>query len=555
MEYNETDRIVEGYGNVSTIDNQGDFVSVTRMSELMPIYMKRGGILMDSHTNRHIGNILHWELRDKDGKDAIYLWAKIFNDYSIDNMVWKAIGNKHYTGFSFGGRSIDKDIKCDEGICFNNIKDLEVWEWSIVPKPANKESTFTKFNEIAKGDRMSTALVPRMENGDIVYDTAEMPMNDGMLNKADTEMEKGRRSEHQTEYFDEPVVTEEAHRDAQRAPSKRELGSNRRQEIEYDLSYETEPKDREPKSGPKDVAAERHYERKYKKLDVEKMDDYQPPGIQEEEKMSDEHTEIEKAGAQSRGPKQTSAKEYGERDSMDHSDFDAEYGRKGSQRTPSRHKLKPQDETSAQLYGSKHGKFDRDENLDFAASAFEESPKAAAKAQRIGKRTDRETEKMDNTHEVAKEDTPMTAPAEDAGNPMNKIISMLESIENRLTDLEGGAPEVEEKAELEDMPMEEEKAETPKKVTVPEPQKQQEDKILNKGEETPERLSDIVGELKKMGYDKVTTPKPSVSAEFPFGSGQTVGDLLNKSETGIVDIHSQLGNLSFKEIDGMFKGE
>ncbi|MCK5641858.1 MAG: HK97 family phage prohead protease, partial [Gammaproteobacteria bacterium] len=315
MEYNEADRIVEGFGNVSIIDNQGDFVSTTRISELMPTYMRRGGILMDSHTNRHIGNIIHWELREKDGKDAVYLWAKIFNDYSIDDMVWKAIGNKHYTGFSFGGRSVDKDVKCTDGVCFNNIKDLEIWEWSIVPKPANKESIFTKFNEIAKGDKMNTVLVPRVEDGSVIYDQVEMVVDNGMMYKSDTSTE------------------------------------------------------------------------------AEKMDDYQSPEVQEEEKM-DEINEMEKAGGPgSRGP---SSREMG-------------YRRKDYE------------------------------------------PTERTKDVRAKKETSGEEEKMDGTQEVAKEDSPMTAPAEDAGNPMNKILSILESIDGRLTALEGGN---EEKAELEDMPPE-----------------------------------------------------------------------------------------------------
>ena len=466
MEYNEADRIVEGFGNVSIIDNQGDFVPITRMSELMPTYMRRGGILMDSHTNRHVGNIIHWELRDKDGKDAIYLWAKIFNDYSIDDMVWKAIGNKHYTGFSFGGRSVDKDVKCTDGVCFNNIKDLEVWEWSIVPKPANKESIFTKFNEIAKGDKMSTVLVPRIEDGSVIYDQVEMAVDNGMMYKSD---------------------------------------------------------------------------------------------------------EIEKAGSQSRGPKRTSAKEYNEMDVKDvaggYRDSKHEKPLRG---TDNKYRMTDTDEDMSQAFGSRHGSWDR--RAAGIASKDRNKQKVVDKAERIGKRSgdmmdsDREAEKMDDyqspevqeekkmddTQEVAKEDSPMTAPAEDAGNPMNKILSILESIDGRLTALEGGN---EEKAELEDMPPEAEKAETAKKVTVPEPPAQQEAKTLQKGDSiSPEMLTDIAGELKKMGYEQASTPKPSVDGNFPLSDVQTVGDILQKSDTGAVDIHSQLGEKSFKDIDLMFGG-
>ena len=558
MEYNEADRIVEGFGNVSIIDNQGDFVPITRMSELMPIYMRRGGILMDSHTNRHVGNIMHWELRDKDGKDAIYLWAKIFNDYSIDDMVWKAIGNKHYTGFSFGGRSVDKDVKCTDGVCFNNIKDLEVWEWSIVPKPANKESIFTKFNEIAKGDKMSTVLVPRVEDGSVIYDQVEMAIDNGMMYKSD-EMEKAgsqSRGPKQTSAKEYGDIDIEDVGDRMRAADKGKQYPQRGTDSRFKLPAGAEESAQVYGSkhgglGDRSYAGEgenvrsgtkKRTEAKAKRIgeridrEAEKMDDYQSPEVQEEEKMD----EMEK----------------GRRD-------ETRYGQKPSktvglmkdpQRSDSRHGLgfgRREDMVDSIMYGRTPEQRATDDKRGAKDSAADRNYKRNV-APHLDKGSDREEEKMDNTQEVAKEDSPMTAPAEDAGNPMNKILSILESIDGRLTALEGGN---EEKAELEDMPPEAEKAEAAKKVTVPEPPKQQEAKILQKGDSiSPEMLTDIAGELKKMGYEQASTPKPSVDGNFPLSDVQTVGDILQKSDTGAVDIHSQLGEKSFKDIDLMFGG-
>ena len=197
MKTSDSDRIVEGYGTVEIVDNQGDFVPVSKIAEIMPTYMKRGGVLMDTHTNRHVGTILDWKLIDDDGKPAMWLKTQIFNDFSIDNMIWDAIKEGHYTGFSFGGRSLDKEIVCDGAMCHNRINDLEMWEWSIVPKPANKLSTIKHFSGdgVAKGGNiLAKGLIPELSSeGDIVYRMIDVAIGDDELNKSCSckEEEKG----------------------------------------------------------------------------------------------------------------------------------------------------------------------------------------------------------------------------------------------------------------------------------------------------------------------------------------------------------------------------
>lgn len=171
MEFDEKSRIVKGYGTVEIIDNQGDFVHLDAIKSIMDIYMKRGGILMDTHSNRHIGKILDWEPAEKDGHPSIFLTTQLFEDYTIDDMVWDAVKKGHYTGFSFGGRGLNKDVKCNGSGCYNDIDKVEVWEWSLVPKPANRLSTIDNFNELAKGGNiMDHVLVPEvLESGEVVY--------------------------------------------------------------------------------------------------------------------------------------------------------------------------------------------------------------------------------------------------------------------------------------------------------------------------------------------------------------------------------------------------
>lgn len=185
---NKEERIIEGYGSVEIIDNQGDYVPMDVIYSMMPTYIERGGILMDAHTNRHVGTITNWEPAEIDGIKSIFIKAKVFDDYSIDDMVWDAIKKKHYTGFSFGGRGIKKDVKCTKDRCYNDVSKMELWEWSVVPKPANKPSVITNFNEMAKGGHIVEVLIPHIVDGEIQY--TQTTINDNSILATSAEFKK-----------------------------------------------------------------------------------------------------------------------------------------------------------------------------------------------------------------------------------------------------------------------------------------------------------------------------------------------------------------------------
>ncbi len=157
--FDNPNREFEGWASVSIIDKQGDFIGAGEVAKMMPIYVKRGAPVMDTHSNRPVGQITKWELKKKpDGADGIYVWGNVFKDYSTDDFVWDGIKNGRYTGLSLGGRNLISNMKCDTHRCFNNIEKLEVWEFSLVPSPANKAATLTSFNKLAKNDEFADEI-------------------------------------------------------------------------------------------------------------------------------------------------------------------------------------------------------------------------------------------------------------------------------------------------------------------------------------------------------------------------------------------------------------
>ncbi len=158
-------RIFKGWGSVQMKDNQGEEVDIEGISKVMGIVMKRGGVLLLQHSNRPVGKIVKWDIREKktkDGtmKDGLWLEAEIFKDYIIDDKVWSAIKSGWITGFSIGGspKPGAKKIECEGDECFIKINEMELYEVSIVDSPANPEALIEE-HAIAKSDSKGLHLL------------------------------------------------------------------------------------------------------------------------------------------------------------------------------------------------------------------------------------------------------------------------------------------------------------------------------------------------------------------------------------------------------------
>jgi hypothetical protein len=139
-------RIFEAYASFEKIDSQNDLVIVDGLLKAMQKWFNRGAVIMDSHTNRHVGNGLEFEKRVVDGVNAIWLKGEIFSTpdkvLTIDDEVWKKIQDKDYQGLSIGGYTFSKKRVCDQYKCHNVIPDLGLYEISTVGKPANGGALF-----------------------------------------------------------------------------------------------------------------------------------------------------------------------------------------------------------------------------------------------------------------------------------------------------------------------------------------------------------------------------------------------------------------------------
>jgi len=154
---NKEDRIFKAWGSVEVKDKDGDLLPMDEFRKIMPIIMKRGGALMDTHTNRTIGKILNYEFREKQTEDGtaegVYLTCQVHQDFDLDDQIWKGIKDGDYQGLSFGGRNKFEEIKFEKGMDMTKVlTGLEGFEFSVVPSMANQEATMDQVNFLAKAE-------------------------------------------------------------------------------------------------------------------------------------------------------------------------------------------------------------------------------------------------------------------------------------------------------------------------------------------------------------------------------------------------------------------
>ena len=154
--HDENARIVKGWGTVDVFDKAGERLPIEEFKRIMPIIMKRGGIVMNRHTNQPAAKILNYEFKIKDTKEGpkegVYLTTEAFNDFKSDDDTWKGIKDQEIQGFSFGGRNNKEELDFSKGLTRKVLKEIEGFEFSYVPKGCNQEATIEEVNYIAKED-------------------------------------------------------------------------------------------------------------------------------------------------------------------------------------------------------------------------------------------------------------------------------------------------------------------------------------------------------------------------------------------------------------------
>lgn len=144
-----------GFASTDALDKQGDVVEPEAFKQTMGRYMAQGGLLIDKHSNRKVGAVIDWCFKEAGEKKGLWVEGVIYRQYKVQDEVWEKILRGEYEAFSIGGDPIKVGQVCDAEKCWNTIKDLELFEISVVDKPANPEATI-EAKTLAKGDNGAT---------------------------------------------------------------------------------------------------------------------------------------------------------------------------------------------------------------------------------------------------------------------------------------------------------------------------------------------------------------------------------------------------------------
>ncbi|MCK5216589.1 MAG: HK97 family phage prohead protease [Methanosarcinales archaeon] len=145
-------RWFSGWASVEVVDRQADLIEMKAFESTMDGFMKMGGTLIDQHSNRKVGAYIDYEFKNKNDVPALWVKGVIYRGHRVHDDVWTKICNKEYPALSIGADPIDFEQKCNDKICWNTIKTLDLFEISAVEAPANQEATIEHVNYAAKAD-------------------------------------------------------------------------------------------------------------------------------------------------------------------------------------------------------------------------------------------------------------------------------------------------------------------------------------------------------------------------------------------------------------------
>jgi HK97 family phage prohead protease len=194
----ENKRFIAGYANIhGVVDSQDEMVTREALEEAWNKFIQSPEFALCQlmHSNIPIAKIILEEVVDGGGNThksgvndkGLYIVAQVREDITIADDVWKRIESGQFRGFSIGGRNLKPQGQtCIGDRCFSAIKNLELYEVSIVDKPANKVSI---FNILKRDEELNDSLLKLAR---ITSDFTETILIEGIIKVSTTPNKDGK---------------------------------------------------------------------------------------------------------------------------------------------------------------------------------------------------------------------------------------------------------------------------------------------------------------------------------------------------------------------------
>ena len=137
--------IIQGYANTVSEDRSGDIIpsAVWEEHDSLNNYLKNPIVLFQHDHDEPIGKMIDYRV------DETGLFVEI-EIYDVDNRVYTLVKNGVLKAFSVGFRMKDYEYDQNKGVFI--IKELELFEISVVSIPCNQDSTFSLKKSMKSGD-------------------------------------------------------------------------------------------------------------------------------------------------------------------------------------------------------------------------------------------------------------------------------------------------------------------------------------------------------------------------------------------------------------------
>jgi len=158
--FNITDperRLFTGILSVEMKDKQGEIMVIDELMKVLPIWMKRGAPMSNTHTNQIVARGLNFQrvtIKDHEGNSypGVEIMGEVYKDYQLDNDIWEKMKSGEYKGLSFGGATKADRIPTiwKDGSVAYKLVDLEQYEVAICKDAAVPLAFITDVNTLAK---------------------------------------------------------------------------------------------------------------------------------------------------------------------------------------------------------------------------------------------------------------------------------------------------------------------------------------------------------------------------------------------------------------------
>lgn len=145
-------RIIYGYASVDVVDREGQRIPVYALREAVDRFMKSPfyrpvmiyhsdvtvGRILPKWTDPDTGKVYKTEVDDRGWKVV----CEVRDDLEIVQKVWGEIIKGTLRSFSIAGSSKDKLVREKNGIKYEQVKSLDIYENTICETPVNQLSKF-----------------------------------------------------------------------------------------------------------------------------------------------------------------------------------------------------------------------------------------------------------------------------------------------------------------------------------------------------------------------------------------------------------------------------